>query len=209
MLAQFAIVPNIAAYWQFNLGYPRDRLGLLFVAGGLVSLATMRVAGWLADHAGAALTAAAGTALYVAVMLATFVFPLPARPALALFVGFMAAASFRMVPMQALSSRVPDAQQRARFMSSQSVVQHLAAAIGAFSATRMLRELPGGGLDGMSEVAWIAVALAALVPAIMWLVEARVRRREGRAVPAGPPPSPLPATVPVLELGRRSVGRLP
>jgi predicted MFS family arabinose efflux permease len=107
MTAQFAVVSNIAAYWQFNLGYPRERLGLLFVAGGLVSFVGMRLAGRLVDRAGAALTAAAATALYVAVLLAGFVFPTREPHALALFVGFMAASSFRMVPVQSLSSLVP------------------------------------------------------------------------------------------------------
>jgi predicted MFS family arabinose efflux permease len=178
MLAQFSLVPNIAAYWQFNLGFPRERLGLLFVAGGLVSLVTMRAAGRLADRAGAALTAAGGTAVFIAVLFAAFIFPV--RAAAALFVAFMAASTFRMVPMQALTSQVPRPHERARFMSVQSVVQHLASAVGAFGATRMLTELPGGRLAGMDSVASISAALAAAIPALLWLVESRVRRRDGR-----------------------------
>jgi predicted MFS family arabinose efflux permease len=151
----------------------------------------MRAAGRLADRAGAALTAAGGTASFIAIVLAAFVFPARASSALALFVGFMAASTFRMVPMQALSSRVPGPQERARFMSMQSVVQHLAAAAGAFAATRALREGPGGGLDGMAAVASFAAVVAAFVPALLWLVESRVRRRErGETAPRR---VPLPA----------------
>ncbi|HEY6006673.1 MAG TPA: MFS transporter [Anaeromyxobacter sp.] len=178
MTAQFALVPNIAAYWQFNLGYPRERLGLLFVVGGLVSFAVMRVAGRLADALGAAVTAAGGTALFVAVLFAAFIFPVQPPPALALFVGFMAASAFRMVPVQALATRVPGPEERARFMSLQSVVQHLAAAAGALTSASLLRELPGGRLERMDVIAWGSAALAAVVPALMWLVESRVRRRE-------------------------------
>jgi hypothetical protein len=54
---------------------------------------------------------------FVAVLLAAFVFPARKTSALALFVGFMATSSFRMVPMQALSSRVPENTERAGFMS--------------------------------------------------------------------------------------------
>ncbi len=182
MTAQFALVPNIPAYWQYNLGYPRERLGLLFIAGGIVSFATMRVAGRLADRAGAAVTAAAATVLYVGVLFAAFIFPGRSPPALALFVGFMAASSFRMVPMQALSSRVPAPHERARFISAQSVVQHLGAATGAFVASNMLWQLPGGRLGGMSGVASVAMVLAAAVPGLLWLLEIRVRRRERGAV---------------------------
>jgi predicted MFS family arabinose efflux permease len=179
MLGHFALVPNLATYWQFNLGHPRERLGLLFVAGGLVSFVTMRLAGRLADRLGAAVTIAGGTAAYVAVLLVTFVFPPQPAPALLLFAGFMAVSSFRMVPMQALASRVPEQRERARFMSLQSVVQHLAAATGAFLASGMLRELPGGRLEGMGAVGWTAAAVSLIVPAVMWRAEARVRRREG------------------------------
>ena len=183
MTAQFALVPNIAAYWQYNLGYPRERLGLLFIAGGAASFAGMRVAGWVADRFGAALTTAVATAPYVAVVLAAFVFPGAAPPALALFVGFMVASSARMVPIQALSTRVPEPEERARFMSAQSAVQHLGAAAGAFLGAGMLQQLPDGRLGGMDGVAWLAVALAATVPGLSWLVESRVRRRERRGLP--------------------------
>jgi predicted MFS family arabinose efflux permease len=203
MTAQFALVPNIAAYWQFNLGYPRERLGLLFVLGGLVSFGTMRLAGQLTDRVGAAASAGAATVLYLAVLFATFIFPSPAPQALLLFVAFMTASSFRMVPIQALSSRIPAAHERARFMSAQSVVQHLGSAVGAFTASRMLWQLPGSRLGGMDRVAWLAVVLAAVVPGLLWLIEARVRRGEGAPEELPREPAHRPATAP----GRLVEGR--
>ena len=118
------------------------------------------------------------TALYVVVVFAAFIVPLREPPALGLFVAFMAASSFRMVPVQALSSRVPEPEQRARFMSVQSVVQHLGSATGALLASKMLRQLPGGALGGMGVVASLAVLLATAVPGLLWAVEQRIRRRE-------------------------------
>ena len=112
-------------------------------------------------------------------LFAAFIFPSREPQALALFVAFMAASSFRMVPIQALSSRVPAADERARFMSAQSVVQHLGSAVGAFTASRMLWQLPGSRLGGMDRVAWLAAILAAAVPGLLWLLEVRVRRGEG------------------------------
>jgi predicted MFS family arabinose efflux permease len=194
MTAQFALVPNIAAYWQFNLAYPREHLGLLFVLGGLVSFVTMRLAGQLADRVGAAVSTAVATALYLAVLFAAFIFPGRHPQALALFVAFMAASSFRMVPIQALSSRVPAAEERAGFMSAQSVVQHLGSAVGAFASSRMLWQLPGSRLGGMDRVAWFAVVLAAAVPGLLWLLEVRVRREEGRPGPAAPGAVAFPAS---------------
>jgi predicted MFS family arabinose efflux permease len=201
MTGHFAVVPNIAAYWQYNLGYPREHLGLLFVLGGLVSFGTMRLAGQLTDRVGAAVSAAAATALYLAVLFATFIFPSAAPQALVLFVAFMAASSFRMVPIQALSSRIPAAHERARFMSAQSVVQHLGSAAGAFTASRLLWELPGSKLGGMERVAWLAAILAAAVPVLLWLLEARVRREGGATARRPPSEEPLP-------LGGRLLGEV-
>ena len=205
MTAQFALVPNIPAYWQFNLGYPREHLGLLFVVGGIVSFATMRLAGRLADRAGAALTAAAATALYVVVLFAAFIFPSREPPALALFAAFMAASSFRMVPMQTLSSRVPAPEERARFMSAQSVIQHLGSATGALVASKMLHEVPGGALGGMGDVASLAVVLATAVPGLLWIVERRVRRRERSLVHAAARSRDAPAS----DLAENATMRLP
>lgn len=194
MTAQFAIVPNIATYWQLNLGYPRDRLGLLFIAGGVAAFATMRVAGRLADRIGAAPAAAVATVVYVAVLLAAFVFPPSPAPALALFVAFMSVSAFRMVPVQALASRVPAPAERARYMSASSVVQHLGSACGALLSSRMLREAPGGALRGMGGVAALAAGLASMVPFVLWRVERRLRGRDrGRGGAVEPPSRVTPS----------------
>ena len=64
--------------------------------------------------------------------------------------------------------------ERARFMSIQSAVQHLASALGAFLSARMLRELPDGSLDNLPRVALVSIGLTALVPPMMYIVERRV-----------------------------------
>jgi predicted MFS family arabinose efflux permease len=50
--ASFIIIPNIAAFVQANLHYPREDLGLLYGAGGVVSLMTLRAVGRLVDRFG-------------------------------------------------------------------------------------------------------------------------------------------------------------
>jgi predicted MFS family arabinose efflux permease len=178
MMANFALIPNLSAYWLFNLGYPRERLGLLYLVGGAVSFAAMRLAGWLVDRAGAAVVATGGTALYVAVLACGFILPAAWLPVMALFVGFMLTGTFRLVPLQTLATRVPGPGERARFLSIQTVVQHLSAASGAMLAARMLGELPGGRLVGMDRVAWFSVGAGCALPPLLWFVEVQVRRRE-------------------------------
>ncbi|MBC7173654.1 MAG: MFS transporter [Polyangiaceae bacterium] len=175
MFGNFALIPNLSAYVQMNLGYPRERLGLLYLAGGVLSFGAMRVAGGLVDRIGPSPVAGMGMLLYVPIVISGFALPAPLLPVIVLFAAFMMTGSFRVVPMQALASRVPSADERARFMSAQSAVQHFASAGGAMLASRMLATLPDGRLEGMPRVAWLSVTLAFTLPFILWRVESRVR----------------------------------
>ncbi|WP_437841183.1 MFS transporter [Sorangium sp. So ce1153] len=190
MMASFLIIPNISAYVQHNLGYPRDRLGLLYLAGGALSFVVMRTAGPLLDRLGAFRTSLAGAALLVGVLYAGFHAYVPGLPVIGVFVGFMTSTTICNISYSTLASKVPLPAERARFASIQSAVQHLSSALAAFLSARMLRELPDGQLDGMDGVAALAIAFAlAFCPLLLW-IERRVvldlARRAGPALAARP-----------------------
>jgi predicted MFS family arabinose efflux permease len=178
MIGVFAVVPNISAFVQHNMGYPRDRIGLLYLVGGIASFVAMRLVGSLVDRFGATPMIVLGTALHVIGLLTAFIHPLSWLPVLVIFTIYMLSGSVRMVPMQALASRVPRPEQRARFMSAQSAVQHAASAAGAMLASLVLVAEPDGKLQGMAQVAWAALIVACLVPLGAGLLEKRVRARE-------------------------------
>src|SRR5512138_3590122 len=71
----FAIVPNIASWLQFNLGFPRERLGLMYMAGGAVTFFTLRLAGRTIDRFGAPPTSAVGTAFFLSALALGFGWP--------------------------------------------------------------------------------------------------------------------------------------
>jgi len=177
MMSGFILIPNISAYVQFNLGYPRERLGFLYLAGGVFSFLSTRVAGAMVDRAGALRTGSLGVALLTVVVFVGFVRYLPGLPVVAVFIGFMTAMAFRNVAYNTLVTRVPEPHERARFMSVQSAVQHLASAAGAFLSSRMLRELPGGALQGMEGVALASIGLGLVLPFFFWRVEHGVSGR--------------------------------
>ena len=189
MVANFLLVPNLAAYWMFNFGYPRERLGLLYLLGGILSFFAMPLAGRMVDRFGCTPVAALGTGLSVLLMFPVFVFPIYTLSVLAIFSAFMVFGSFRIVPMQTLATRVPLADERARYMSAQTAVQHLSAALGSVVGAGMLTDGPGGVLVGMSLVGWWSVGLAMLMPVLVWMVERRLRA-------AAPPP--LSTTAPSI-----------
>ena len=184
MASGFAIVPNIASWFQFNLGLPRERLGAMYMVGGAITFFTLRLAGRMVDRLGAPATAALGTGVFVAGLAVGFGWPPAGLPVIPLFAAFMVGNSTRNVSVSALSTRVPAPEERARFLSAQSSVQHLAAAAGAALSTRMLTVLPDGRLGGMRPLVLVCIALSAALP---FLLGAAARRlpRLGRVDSAG------------------------
>ena len=172
MMGNFAMIPNLSAYFQLNLGYPREHLGTLYMLGGAITFVTLRIAGMLSDRIGPARTATLGNLTFGAVLYLGFIAHAQVLPPLVLFICFMVCSSFRMVPMQALSSRVPREHERARFMSAGSAVQHLASATGAMLSSRILRADVGGKLIGIDRVAWFTLALALLLPILLFRLQA-------------------------------------
>jgi predicted MFS family arabinose efflux permease len=192
MMAGFIVIPNISAYVQANLGLPREDLKWLYLVGGLVSLFTMQLVGYLVDRFGSFRVGTLGSVLLIGVLY-IFFYAYVGLPLMLLFVFFMTAMSFRNIAYNALTTKVPAPYERARFQSIQSAVQHLASAFGAFLSAQLLHETAltnGSGapvigrdgrpvmiLDGMPRVALVAMVLSALVPPLLYVVERDVRAK--------------------------------
>lgn len=180
-IAHYMLVPNLSAYMQFNRGYPRDRLGLLYMIGGAFVFGAARLAGWLADRHGASRVTMFGATLYAAVMIFGFIYPVDAIPVVVVFVGFMISASFRFVPMMTLLSHIPAPYERARFMATEAVVECGAQAIGAMLGAQILTEHTDGSLAGIDVVAWVGIATTFVYAALGYAIERRVRARNARS----------------------------
>lgn len=169
----FMLIPNISAYVQGNLGYPRDRISLLYLAGGLVSFLGMRIAGRIVDKSGSSLVNAFGALFYAITVWFGFVQFIPGTPIMGIFVAFMLSMSFRNVAFQTLSSKIPAPEERASFASMQSAVQHLASALGAMISTSLLTAR-GDALVGVERIAIASILAALCVPVVLYLVEKRM-----------------------------------
>lgn len=175
MMSGFLLIPNFSTYIQGNLGYPRESLGILYMAGGLFSFVGMRAIGRLVDRHGSVPVATAATVALALLTAFWFTAYHPAVPILVLFVLFMVCNSGRNVAYNALVTRVPHPSERARFLSVQSAVQHLAAAAGAFLSAELLVQNADGTLGGVERMAWAAILTSALAPPLMARVAAGLR----------------------------------
>lgn len=185
MVGAFAVIPNMSAFLQHNLGYPREQLGTLYLLGGAATFLATRRVGILVDRFGATPLIAAGTGLFSLALFFGFVRPVTVTFVVLVFPLLMLSATVRGVPLNTLASRVPRPEQRARFMSAQSAVQHIASSIGAMTSATMLRADAEGRLFGMSTVATVAIFIALFVPWFAWRVEEGIKSREAERLQPG------------------------
>ncbi len=183
MTSGFLLIPNIPAYTQANLGYPRDHYQWLLAVGGIASFVTLRLAGRLVDRWGSWRTGALGVAASLVVVWIFFVHPPAHAPVMLLYVAFMVSLGARNVAYNALTTKVPRPHERARFLSLQSTVYHAASGMASWVSTSFLRQRPDGTLDGMAALALVSMALGALLPILLYLVETRVTREATPSTP--------------------------
>ncbi|HYO59612.1 MFS transporter [Archangium sp.] len=177
-MASFVIIPNISGYVQRNLGYPREELEVIYFVGGLVSFVTLRAAGKAVDALGSFRVGTVGAAMFIGTLYVCFIHLPAGMPLVVVFACFFLSNGVRNVAHSTLTSRVPEQSFRARFMSFQSAVQHMGAALGAFLSSRMLTDLPGGQLGGMNRVVLVSMGLTFMTPVMFFLVERRVLARD-------------------------------
>ncbi|WP_255636613.1 MFS transporter [Hyalangium versicolor] len=191
MMSGFVLIPTIPPYVVHNLGYPREELWNLYLVGGLVGFVTLRVAGSRVDKLGAFRVGTAGVLLGIVLTYIGFVNYPKWFPIHGVFIGFMMAMGMRNVAYNTLTSKVPENAVRARFMSLQSAISHMASAVSsAVVAPMILKTLPDESLVGIDHVAMVSIVLALAVPPMIFVVERQIRSRgasqPGPALAAAP-----------------------
>ncbi|MFO0669789.1 MAG: MFS transporter [Polyangiaceae bacterium] len=188
-VGMFVLIPNISTYVQNNLGLPTHQLKYMYLAGGVVSFFTTRLTGNLVDRFGTLRIGTLGTLLQVIVVYVGFANAhlLPWDTHLlasnyALFMSFMFANGVRNVAYSTLTTRVPRPEERARFMSLQSSMQHLSASAGSSLSARLLGVTPTHALTGFDVVSWVCITFAITMPPLMRAVERRLREGKEAAL---------------------------
>ena len=166
MVSSYAIIPNISAYFQLNLGFPRTSLGFLYFVGGILSLVLIQIGGRASDKIGPVPTNVLGTVLLVGFLYDGFMHP-PISSLLVVFVMFMGMVCFRNVSATTEASKLPQPHERAAFMSFLSSVQHLGNGVGGIAASAILTIGPGGVLENMEWVGFLAIVTALVQPLIL------------------------------------------
>ena len=173
MLSVFTVVPFIAPYNVMNVGVAEADLPVIYFAGGLTTLFTAQVIGWLADRYGK-------RRVFVALALASLVplFVLTHLPRVSLPVAVGVAVVFfvfvpgRFGPATALVTGSVEPRLRGSFMSFNASVQQLASAFAALVAGLIVGRAADGSL---TRYGWAGyVAMACTLVAIAFALRIRV-----------------------------------
>ncbi|QDT73714.1 MFS transporter [Lacipirellula limnantheis] len=181
MVGSFSVFPYLSVFLVGNIGITEIQLSLLYVAGGVLTLATAPVVGRLADRHGKLKIyriVAPGSAVMFVVL--THLPPVHAAVAIALFGVMMAFNVGRMIPAMAMVTSSVEPRRRGGFLSANSSLQHIASGIGASIGGAIISKSADGKLEHFGTVGWIAAGATVLS---LWLA-GRVRVADGAATSA-------------------------
>ena len=173
MMSVFTVVPFIAPYNVLNVGVAEPDLPIIYFAGGLTTLFTAQLIGWLADRYGK-------RRLFIVLALASlvplFVLTHLPRSTLAIAVGvaivFFVFVPGRFGPAMALITGSVEPRLRGSFMSFNASVQQLASAVASLFAGLVV----GRAADGtLTRYGWVGfVAMGCTLVAIALALRIRV-----------------------------------
>ena len=175
MFSSFMFIPNIATYVVFNLHFPLENMGQLYLVGGIFSFFVLQLVGKLIDRLGALAVSLMGTLILAIVMIFGFMPGMLILSAYVIYILFMSGMNFRGVTNQMISSRIPPPQMRAGFLSMQTAVQHMSATLGAIFSSTVLAVGEHGDLVNFSWLVGFGLLLLLVQPLIIF----RLKRQKG------------------------------
>ena len=158
ILGQFTIIPFIAPYMVYNVGFTEYQISFIYLLGGGITIFTSPYIGKLADRKGKPLIfliAAAFTLIPLFVI--THLPPVPIYLALIVTSFFFIFIAGRMTVAMTMFSGTVTARQRGALMSLNACVQMLGAGIASLISGAVVTQLPDKQLQHYSTAGFIAI----------------------------------------------------
>lgn len=176
IFSSFLLAPYLASYLVANVGLANSELPYVYLSGGLATLGTMTLFGWMSDRFGKLRMFRCLALLNMApILLVTNLPAVSLAIVLAIFTLLMVSSSGRMVPAMALITASATPENRGGFLSVNSSVQQAAAGLAAALGGWLLGQGANGEIMGFPQVG--AVACAATLASV-WLA-GRLRTAAG------------------------------
>lgn len=159
MIGQFGVVPFISNYMVANVGFTEEELTYIYMAGGAFTIFTSPLIGKLADRYG-------NIRVFTIAILVSIVpmFLITNMPQIHIIYALMVTSLFfitsggRMIPATTMITATVNPQSRGSFMSINSSVQQISAAIGSLIGGMVVIQDASGKMHNYQYVGYIAIA---------------------------------------------------
>lgn len=175
----FMMMPFGTIFAVNNLGVHPDQLPLLFMVSGVTSLIFMPFIGKLSDKMNKYLLfSIASIWLMLVCVVYTNMAQIPLWLVMVINILMMFGIMSRMVPSSALTSAVPEGQDRGAFMSINSSIQQIAGGIAAAIAGLIVyQEHKNSPLMNYDIVGYVVVAVSCLSIVLMYRVNQLIKTK--------------------------------
>jgi len=182
-LGGFMIMPWGSAYAINNLHLTKEQLPSLFMVAGISSLIIMPLVGKLADKMNKfTLFALASVWMMVIVMVYTTLTPVPLWVVMVVNVLMMIGIMSRMVPSMALTTALPEMQDRGAFMSINSSLQQMAGGLAAgVSGLIVFQASNTSPIEHFDTLGWVMVGITVVCIFMVYRVSLIVKKKQQAA----------------------------
>jgi predicted MFS family arabinose efflux permease len=171
----FMLMPFGSAFSVHNMGIPLEKLPVVYMATGIVSIITGPLMGRVSDAIGKYVTFCFGTLLgIVLVIYYCNLGVTPLAKVIVVNIILFVAITSRMIAAQALSSAVPAPQDRGAFMSINSSLQQLSGGVASSVAGLIVVQTPEGRIDRYDDLGYVVAAAMLVTVVLMYKVNRMV-----------------------------------
>jgi predicted MFS family arabinose efflux permease len=163
VLGQFTIIPFIAPYMEFNVGFSEHQLSYMYLLGGAATFFTTPLVGKLADRIGKLkVFVVAAISSIIPLYVITNMQAVAIGWALLISTLFFILIMGRMTPAMTMITGTVTPERRASYMSIVTSVQMLTAALSAYLTGLMVDQLPDKQLVNYSHAGYVAIGSTVL-----------------------------------------------
>jgi predicted MFS family arabinose efflux permease len=171
MMSVFTVIPFIAPYNVANVGISEADLPYIYFAGGLTTLFTAQLIGYLADKYGKKRVFGIVALLsLIPIMVTTHLPRVPLAWVIAATVMFFVLVPGRFGPAMALVTGSVSPRLRGSFMSFNASVQQLGSGAATFAAGLVIGRAADGRLTGYDWIGWLSAGFTLLAVWLAWRI---------------------------------------
>jgi MFS transporter, DHA1 family, inner membrane transport protein len=160
MMGHFLIIPFINPYMEFNKGYTKDQIPMLYLVGGIASLLSAIYLGRVSDNLGKYRVFTFSVLSSLIMVLGITNMPvMPFSVVLVFFAVWFIFATGRGVTAQAMVTNVVDRDQQGSFMVLNSSMQHAGTFLASIISGYIVIETKTGRIERYEWVGYLSIVV--------------------------------------------------